>query len=216
LLPYLDDANLERGYDYSQSPLAPANLTITYRVMKLFRSPSMNSPAHASGAIDQQRGWSSYAFCIGDNDAWGPGPDTGAIVRSGVMPNSPIRLSEIASADGCSTTLAAGEMGFQLDDYLFTSGPNSGKIRGGNTWWAFGYASYSFGSTNMGFNTTEGTAADLLLRLQTFRSDRSLGANFLFVDGSVRLLRPSLPLADYRALGTRNGSESVSLVGAER
>ena len=50
-------------------------------------------------------------------------------------------------------------MGFQIKDYLFTSGPYAGQVRGGNTQWVWGYASYSFGSTGTMFNTVNGTPA---------------------------------------------------------
>ena len=102
-------------------------------------------------------------------------------------------------------------MGFQLKDYNFSSGPFAGQLRGGNTQWVWGYASYSFGSTGMMFNTTVGTPADVTARLGAFRSDHTNGANFLFTDGAVRFMSNGrIDLPTYQALGTRDGGEVIS------
>jgi prepilin-type processing-associated H-X9-DG protein len=113
--------------------------------------------------------------------------------------------------DGTSNTILAGEMGFQLKDYLFSSGTFAGQLRGGNTQWVWGYASYSFGSTGVMFNTTVGTPSDITARLGAFRSDHANGANFLFADGAVRFLgNGKIDLPNYQALGTRDGGEVIA------
>ena len=166
-------------------------------------------------------GWSSYAVCIGNqpNPFFEPGTggnpssDNGVIVRGGRTTSAPLSngVQLLAISDGTSNTLLASEMGFQLKDYSFTSGPYAGQLRGGNTQWVWGYASYSFGSTGVMFNTTVGTAADRTARLGAFRSDHPGGINLAFADGHVSFVangRIDLPI--YRAIGSRDGGEVVA------
>jgi prepilin-type N-terminal cleavage/methylation domain-containing protein/prepilin-type processing-associated H-X9-DG protein len=200
ILPYLEQGNAERGYDYAQGPTTSPNDAIGNLTMKIYRCPSMQPPL-----VPQTPAWSSFAACVGSNYAWGPGPDNGVIVRLTTGPGT--KMTDIL--DGTSNTIVVGEMGFQLKDYFFASGPNAGQIRGGNTWWVWGYSSYSFASTMVMFNTVA-PPTPYIERLQTFRADHTSGGNFLFGDGSVHFLTPTMPLPIYQALGTRNGGEVVS------
>ncbi|MCI0464083.1 MAG: DUF1559 domain-containing protein, partial [Gemmataceae bacterium] len=210
ILPFVEQDNIRRVYDTSLPPTAPPNNTVTKLPVRIYLCPSMVPPPAPVDAYSTH--YASYAACIGSNDAWGPPPDNGAIVRSNAT-GSPVildqgqRLTDLT--DGTSTTILVGEMGYQLKDYTFLSGPYAGFIRGGNTTWAFGYTSYSFGSTKVLMNTVSPTTP-LLDRLQTFRSDHTGGGNFLFGDGSVRFLSNGIALATYQALGTRGGGELLS------
>ena len=142
------------------------NLMITNSSLKTFRCLSMKAPPTEAAFP----GWSSYAVCIGNqpNPFFDPGTggnptrDNGLIVRGGrsisVAQVPGVQLTDVQ--DGTSQTILAGEMGFQLKDYMFTSGTFVGSVRGGNTQWAWGYASYSFGSTGVMTNRVVGTPAD--------------------------------------------------------
>ncbi len=228
ILPYLEQENIARRYDPNLRPEDDSdpdgdgysNLLLGQMELKIFRCPSMQPPPVPQAFP----GWSSYAVCIGNhpNPFFAPGAngnppyDNGLIVRQiggggspGLIGARGVTLTQVP--DGTSNTILAGEMGFQLKDYFFTSGPYAGSLRGGNTQWVWGYASYSFGSTGVMFNTTVGTPADRTARLGAFRSDHPNGANFLFGDGSVRFLANGrLSLTTYQALGTRDGGEIVS------
>jgi hypothetical protein len=228
ILSYLEQENIGRRYNPALPPTDTTdadgdtytNLSLGSSELSVFRCPTMVTPPVPAAFP----GWSSYAFCIGGqpNPFFGPGTggnpatDNGVIVRltaggSGVATNQ-TGVPMAGIADGTSNTLLAGEMGFQLKDYNFSSGPYAGQRRGGNTQWVWGYASYSFGSTGLMFNTTVGTPADTTARLGAFRSDHPALACFAFADGSVRSLRDGqVPLATYQALGTRNGGEVATL-----
>ncbi len=210
ILPFVEQDNIRKVYDTNLPPTSPPNSTVTMLPIQIYICPSMVAPPSPPAAYTTH--YASYAVCIGSNEAWAPPPDNGAIVRSNNT-GSPVildqgkRLTDLT--DGTSTTFLVGEMGYQLKDYLFASGPFAGSPRGGNTSWAFGYTSYSFGSTKVMMNTV-GPTTGLLDRLQTFRSDHTGGCNFLFADGSVHFLSNGIDLTTYRALGTRAGGEILS------
>ena len=211
ILPFVEQDNIRRVYDTNLPPTAPPNNTVTGLPVNIYLCPSMQPPPSPPAAYSTH--YASYAVCVGSNDAWSPPPDNGAIVRSNATGSTTLvdsgkRLTDLT--DGTSNTLLAGEMGYQLKDYTFSSGPYAGQPRGGNTTWAFGYTSYSFGSTKVMMNTTDPASASLLDRLQTFRSDHTGGCNFLFADGSIRFISNGIDLATYRALGTRAGGEVLT------
>ena len=226
LLPYIEQENVGRRYNTALTPTDATdadgdgftNLSLGSAELKTFRCPSMAPPPVAAAFP----GWSSYAVCIGNhaNPFFGvgsggnPAYDNGVIVRltgggsGGSTGQQGVRMTGVT--DGTSNTILVGEMGFQLKDYNFRSGTFAGQPRGGNTQWAWGYASYSFGSTGVLLNTVVGTPANVTARLGAFRSDHTGGGNFAFTDGSVRFLRNSMAVVNYQAMGTRDGGEVIA------
>lgn len=209
-LPFIEQDNIRKVYDLTLPPTAAPNNTVTNLPIQILLCPTMVPPPGPAKAYTTH--YASYAACIGSNNAWAPPPDNGAIVRlsstGGGVTQSAKRMADLT--DGTSNTFLAGEMGFQLKDYTFTSGPYAGQVRGGNTSWAFGYTSYSFGSTELPMNSVLPSAGSTTARLTSFRSDHSGGCNFLFGDGSVTFLSQTMDFPTYRALGTRGGGEVVS------
>ena len=108
--------------------------------------------------------------------------------------------------DGTSHTLLAGESAWNLPDYLFTSGPCSGQVRWGFTYWSSPYPLSTAFTTMPPFNPRKGGAAVL----SRFRSDH-VGdvVNFTFVDGSCRYLSATISQQVLDSLGTRAGGEPV-------
>ncbi|MCI0461069.1 MAG: DUF1559 domain-containing protein [Gemmataceae bacterium] len=207
ILPYVEQDNIRKVYNPSLAPTVAPNNSVTNLPVDIYLCPSMAPPPAPPDAYTTHH--ASYAVCAGSNDAWAAPPDNGIIVRSNATGSTTLldqgrRITDIL--DGASNTFLAGEMGFQLKDYTFTTGTYAGQVRGGNTSWAFGYTSYSIGSTRVLLNTIEPPTA-VLDRLQTFRSDHSGGGNFLLGDGSVRFVSTGIDLPTYQALGTRAGGE---------
>jgi prepilin-type N-terminal cleavage/methylation domain-containing protein/prepilin-type processing-associated H-X9-DG protein len=227
LLPYLEQENVGRRYNPALTPTDATdadgdgytNLSLGSTKLKTYTCSTMVPPP----VLAAFPGYSSYAVNIGNqpNPFFAPGAggnpayDNGPIVRltgggSGVSTGQQ-GITLVGIIDGTSNTILAGEMGYQLKDYNFSSGPYAGQLRAGNTQWVWGYASYSFGSTGVMFNTTAGTPADVTARLGAFRSDHSGGANFLACDGSVRFMANGrIDIVTYRALGSRDGGEVIS------
>lgn len=203
LLSYVEQDNIRNRYNTEEPPTSPNNAPLSRLAIKLYICPTMEKPPAPLEAYSGH--YASYAVCIGSVYAWGPPPDDGAIVRHNASPA--IKLTDIL--DGTSYTFVVGEMGFQLRDYLFRSGPYAGHVRGGNTLWAWGYPSYSFGSTLVMMNTKTFAPSIEQGGLTAFRSDHPLGCNFLFADGSIRYLRDGIDLSTYRALSTRRGGEVI-------
>jgi prepilin-type N-terminal cleavage/methylation domain-containing protein/prepilin-type processing-associated H-X9-DG protein len=209
VLPYVEQDNIRRVYDPALAPTAPPNNTVTGLTVQIFMCPSMVPPPAPAAAYSTAA--ASYAVCSGSNDGWAAPPDNGVIVRAnangGPVIDTGKRLTDVT--DGTSSTFLAGEMGFQLKDYNFSSGVYAGQRRGGNTSWAFGYASYTYGTTKVVLNTVAAPTS-VNDRLQTFRSDHTGGANFCLADGSVRFVRNSIDPTTYAAMGTRATGEVYS------
>jgi prepilin-type N-terminal cleavage/methylation domain-containing protein/prepilin-type processing-associated H-X9-DG protein len=210
ILPYVEHDNIRRVYDPTVAPTAAPNNTVAGLPVKIYICPSMTPPPAPAAAYSTH--YASYAACVGSNDAWAaPAPDNGVIVRANAN-GGPVLYTGVCMTDigdGTSNTFLAGEMGYQLKDYNFSSGAYAGQLRGGNTSWAFGYASYSFGSTKVMQNTITAPTS-VTDRLQTFRGDHGGGVMFLFADGSVHFIRESIDFYSYNAMGTRNGGEVLS------
>lgn len=219
LLPFIEQEAIARRYDPNLTPTNPtdadadgfSNLTLGQMKLKTYTCPSMLPPA----VPDAFPGFASYGVCVGDAAMiFGPAPstgDTGIFIRRTTPTTRGVQI--VGITDGTSQTIAAGEMNFQIRDYFFSSGPYTGQVRGGNTQWVWGYASYSFAATGTPFNRHADTTLSVLNRLSSFRSDHASGANFLFGDGSVRHLAVGqISPENYRAMGTRAGGEVISEV----
>jgi prepilin-type N-terminal cleavage/methylation domain-containing protein/prepilin-type processing-associated H-X9-DG protein len=124
-----------------------------------------------------------------------------------------------AVTDGTSNTVVLGEAcGQTLQASLyFTGNPNNFPIwAGGNpnnqgqgrqhNYFRIMDVNYPLNSTN---TATESAGATFMDR--AFSSKHTGGGNFLLCDGSVRYVTNSVDPATYRAAGTRNGGEALSL-----
>ena len=150
----------------------------------------------------------SYAACFGARleIADVPGMGTGLFVR-----NLTYGLQHIT--DGSSNTIALGERGSALTQTPWAGAPT------GPTGPGVGLLSPGFPQNNPG--PTHGSeqvlahAADESLNAtdtapDDFWSPHPGGVNFLFADGSVKMLKPTTNMDIYRALCTRNLGEILS------
>jgi len=210
LLPYLDQQNLwaltQDAYAKSRSPFSnPPHVGLSTPVA-VFACPSdlRALQVHIAGRSGFPVAFTSYLGVAGKD----------VLTHDGVLyRDSSIRIADIT--DGTSNTLFAGER------------PPSKDFQYG--WWYAGYGQRLTGSADMLLGVeepnllpvTKGSCPPGTYRFAPGRFDNqcdmfhfwsphSSGANFLFVDGSVRFLSykvaPLLP-----ALASREGGEVVSV-----
>lgn len=220
ILPFLEEQSSADLFDKSKTFKSAGNAAVANTHMPVYMCPSMYLPREvpdpdpACGEIGAP---GSYAVCTGSEISWAPHmslfgdtpPHNGAIVhpKYGVT-----TIPKISGADGTSVTILIGEMNYGLVDYTWTTCKPAGTQKWGETRWASAYPMVTWGSTLPKLNTLlVQTKLHNFFPVETdaFRSDHSGGANFAFVDGSVRFLAEDIDYMLYRALGTRDGGETI-------
>lgn len=203
ILPYMDQAPAYALYNFSLGNSDPANLQVVSQRIPGFICPSAvirrNVPISGCDANDRAPG--TYAFSTGSTDPYG--------VNNGAIVNAATGKTRIGDfTDGTSNTLLAGESAWNMSDYLFTSGPCSGQVRWGFTYWASPYPLATAFTTTAPFNPKRLDGDSM--RLAHFRSDHADGTVcFAFCDGSVRFLSQNISQNVLDALATRAGGETI-------
>jgi prepilin-type N-terminal cleavage/methylation domain-containing protein len=208
VLPYLEQGSAYDLYDFSLGNSDPVNQAVVSQRVEAYLCPSasLRRPVPIAGCDANDRAPGTYAVCIGSGFPWGTSasgqPHNGAIVNTG---SGITGFRDIL--DGTSTTFLAGESAWNIKDYLFTSGPCSGQVRWGFTYWSSPYPLATAFTTQAPFNPDSGGSAVL----SRFRSDHAAGmVGFVFCDGAVRFLSENINQTTLDALGTRAGGEPVS------
>ena len=206
ILPYLEQSNPFTLYNPSLGNSDPVNMMAVQQVIPTYTCPSAplrrQIPIPVCDANNRAPG--TYAVSTGSGDPWGTlatgNPHNGAIVgpASG-------RTGMRDIVDGTSNTLMVGEAAWNIPDYLFTSGPCTGQIRWGFSYWSSPYPLATAFTTMAPFNPKKGGAAVL----SRFRSEHIGGAQFALVDGSVRFISENISQTVLDATGTRAGGEVV-------
>lgn len=209
ILSHLDQANLYNKYNFSVGNSDPLNQPVVSVRVPAFLCPTavIRRTVPITGCDANDRAPGTYAFSTGSADPYGTlalGTATnGAIVNP---PSGRTRISDIL--DGASNTLLAGESAWNMPDYTFTSGPCSGQVRWGFTYWASPYPLATAFTTIAPFNPKklDGDSS----RLSHFRSDHmDRTVAFVLCDGSVRFLTQSINQGILDALATRAGGEVI-------
>ena len=207
ILPYLEESSTYLQYDFSKGNSDPVNLQAVSQRIKTYLCPSSvfvrEVPNPSCDANSRAPG--TYAFCVGSNDPYGSSELTNGAIATAGGP-----LTNLAAIlDGTTTTFLAGESHWSFQDYKFTSGPCSGQIRGGFSYWSSPYPLATAFTTRGTFNPQ--TLSGDSLRLSNFRSNHPSGVNMAMVDGSVRFWFQYVDHSILDAVATRNGKEIVTL-----
>lgn len=209
ILPYLDQANSYNLYDFSLGNSHPTNLAVVSQRIPGYLCPSavIRRTVPISGCDANNRAPGTYAISSGSGDPWGTqasgAPNNGAIVNAGTGSTS---MRDIT--DGTSNTFLGGESAWNFADYMFTSGPCSGQVRWGFTYWSSPYPLATAFSTRGPFNPKSMSGDSN--RLANFRSDHVGMVNMLRCDGSVRFVSENIDHGVLDAAATRAGGEVAS------
>ncbi|MCA9015641.1 MAG: DUF1559 domain-containing protein [Planctomycetaceae bacterium] len=218
ILPFIDQANAYKLFDFNLSNSDPYNVAVTSQVLPFYMCPTSPMRRAVPGcSSDSGRAPGHYAVCGGTEDYniyWSyygdPNPvQNGAIVYTGSTAGK-IRFRDIT--DGSSNTLMIGETAYNLPDYKFSSGSCSGQSRYSFTYWSNPYPGSTVCNTKGDFNPKD-VANDSIYDsswTSSFRSDHVGGVQFTFVDGSVHFISENIDASLLDALATRNGGEVIS------
>ncbi len=212
LLPYIEQANLQKNLDLSQREYANCNgpTSTGAQVVQIFLCPSdpISQPVatYTTGGVTYYFGMNSYCANGGTRSWYISNMTTDGVFYI----NSRVNIPGII--DGTSNTLLFGER-YHFDP-VFT---NIATL-GGWAWANYNAPQDYILSTPVPINyqIPAGTTLGAPLypednRACAFGSGHTGGANFCMADGSVQFFSDSLPLATLQALSTRMGGETIQL-----
>jgi prepilin-type N-terminal cleavage/methylation domain-containing protein/prepilin-type processing-associated H-X9-DG protein len=225
LLPYLDQENLQRKWDYTDQPnnVAGGRNAVTAQVIKFLLCPSDPLPDPVFHVVSlPYYQWAEGFYGLGSyggNGGKRSYPKSQATRDGMFFQDSKIRLADVS--DGPSNTLLFGERshGDPESDRITVYFPYPLARAGA---WAEAFAIYGGGLPNhmlstpvrINYQVPPSGGNDQVRvddRFCAFGSGHPGGANFAFVDGSVRFLSEQTNLETLQELSTRAGGEVVDV-----
>lgn len=235
LLPYIEQDNLYRMYDFSYpssnsswagTPLAMGGLPNNHPNVTVVgtRIPTYECPSDLPPTVENEAGTGAYArtnarrsnylFNCGQTNDYTLTYNASAATSGAFGTNGGARLEQIL--DGTSNSIAIGEAK-QMHTYAgygpyWGSGTHTAvQAYVGDVWAA------SLPPDGFNVNYPWGLVVDkqsgkagFLQYAWGYGSWHTSGANFLFCDGSVRFVQDSISFPLFRALNTINGGELVN------
>ena len=204
ILPFMEQNNLYDKYDFTKPHTDAVNAAVVAQKIKAFMCPSCVFARQVPDLeCESNRAPGTYAFSAGS------GPTGSGNTTNGAINNAESGMTSLASiTDGTSNTFLAGESHWAFKDYTFSSGPCSGRVRGGFTVWSSPYNLSTLFTTQGGFNHQQ--MAGISSRLANFRSSHPGGVNMGNCDGSVAMWSTTTDQAVLDAMATRNGGEVIN------
>jgi prepilin-type N-terminal cleavage/methylation domain-containing protein/prepilin-type processing-associated H-X9-DG protein len=184
LLPNLEEANVQGQFDFQREPFEEPNFLGTNTIVPVLLCPSDPRSELIFEPKDLPGYWFAHTSYLGSLDA-------GSSRRGMFGEYHQVRLAEVT--DGTSRTLFVGERGIVEADGLSYG------------WWVWGPETVLNASN--GFREGDGENPQSAKHWWSYHPG---GAEFLFVDGSVRFLSYSIDPQLFASLGTKNGGEVVS------
>jgi prepilin-type N-terminal cleavage/methylation domain-containing protein/prepilin-type processing-associated H-X9-DG protein len=211
LLPYLEQGARFAAYDLTKKSNDPVNLPITSQPIDAYTCPSMVMMRQApDGGCGEVLGPASYMISSRtDRDLYS--------ALDGAFENPPAdgqyRLAMQHITDGTSNTLLVGETNYSHQGWTWSGAECAalaGTVKFGDQTWAEGYWALSWGHMAASFPQAYNNSVEFQkpISARVFRSDHPGGVQFVFLDGSVRLLGDGSDPEVRRALVTRAGEET--------
>ena len=204
ILPYLEQSSAYTSLNFNVPLFADANASVRQFHLPVFLCPEDSVSANGFVEMgDERYAMASYVASFGPPDL-----DDTQEKRDGLFSrNSSTRLAEIL--DGLSNTIACGER----ENGPFRKGGVHGPHFSYETTWSGAIREITDPSDDHGHMVLFQTGHT---PNSTYSDDRDVCAphvgfaNFLFADGSVRLIVESIDFEAYQSLSTRAGGEVVS------
>jgi prepilin-type N-terminal cleavage/methylation domain-containing protein/prepilin-type processing-associated H-X9-DG protein len=216
LLPYLEQEPLYRQIDFSKDIADTVNARARVTILAVFLCPSDDVSALTFSTVTEDGSpicdiaFGNYVGVGGTFEVTGYPDTSGGLPYQGVLlRNSHVRMTDIS--DGTSNTLFTGERA---------------SNRSPMTTWVGAVTNCGVPPVNPGYDT-EGPPVLVLTNtgdvedgrvpnnpldhVEDSNSRHPQGVNFLFGDGSVRVIQNTIRPALWVALGTRAGGEPVTL-----
>jgi prepilin-type N-terminal cleavage/methylation domain-containing protein/prepilin-type processing-associated H-X9-DG protein len=208
ILPYLEQGNIYQQYDFALYYTHPYNVAVSKQKIATYLCPSTNIPRDvpanattSSGAAIEVGSAATYLLNEGTNqymaECDGAFPAIYTTYR-----NRFLKIGDFT--DGTSNTIAVGETTYDFPQYRWSASipaPLGGTVRWGTARWIVGYPRVGMGSTLFPLNATRVSITG------GYTSQHPGGANFSFIDGSVRFVSNSVDAIALNAVSTRAKGE---------
>jgi prepilin-type N-terminal cleavage/methylation domain-containing protein/prepilin-type processing-associated H-X9-DG protein len=227
LLPYFEQENLSRKWDYNdfRTNVAGGTEATTAQIFQTHRCPSdqLNHWFYFQSVIPEAQGYYGIGTYCGNAGRRSYPPDQ--LTRDGMFTlDSKVRLADVS--DGSSNTFLFGERSHTDMEYdrIAVVHPAYYPLADAGAWGSVVAANRSGGplfvntlsaavpiNYRVPADTPVGDWLTIYDRLCAFASSHPAGANFAFADGSVRFVCDQIALETLQALSTRGGEEVVSV-----
>jgi prepilin-type N-terminal cleavage/methylation domain-containing protein/prepilin-type processing-associated H-X9-DG protein len=216
ILPYIEQDNVYRIYDFTHDWNLPGNYPAIQTQMKVFNCPSTPAGLRNDTTIAAMPACGDYSSLNGIKDFVAincvgiiiKNPATDTRLFGVLQRDKPARWVDIT--DGASNTIMVAEDAGRPDLYIAGSVKGDPSIAGWKQGgWADPGAPFSIDGSNTDGSVPGPCSINCTNNSEVY-SFHPGGANALFADGSVRFLAASMDLCKLAALVTRSGGEVVS------